>query len=275
MPHFRSEKTRQRDKIREQERRKRENYTVYIPCRKCGIQSPCKKYKEKAHLKKGGIVCISCRAVKSAEIMKNYQSTLTPEERKLHGKQARSQVKNSSEAVTKQWQTIRADPEKMKEICQARSERMKEVWANYDDETKNHIVSSLVQSQNQARSKGSDLLKQQMMENGLYDGFLSEQTFHGFIPDEINHDLKIIVEFYGDVYHCNPKKYTNPSQYLKIIGRTVQEQWDRDRRRLATFYKHGYTVIIVWDKAFRANPQKELQRIKYEIDKKRETLPKI
>jgi len=105
--------------------------------------------------------------------------------------------------------------------------------------------------------------------NRLYDGFISEEPFHGFIPDEINHNLKIIIEVFGDLYHCNPLKYTEPNLYVRAIQRTVGEQWKRDRIRLACFYKHGYTVIIVWEKDIYNNINKQIERIKNEIDKKR------
>ena len=106
-----------------------------------------------------------------------------------------------------------------------------------------------------------------MIKNGIL-GFQSEEAFHGFFPDEINHVLKIIVELYGEFYHCNPKKYKDPDIFMKGIGRTVGEQWARDRKRLGVFYKHGYTVVIVWENDFRKNPQNEIRRIQDEIKKK-------
>ena len=89
---------------------------------------------------------------------------------------------------------------------------MKIVWENYDDETKNHIVEAFCKSYGKSRST-SDLLKEEMEKNGI-SGFTSEEVFHGFIPDEINHELKTIVEMYGDLYHCNPKRYKNPDQFI-------------------------------------------------------------
>jgi len=47
----------------------------------------------------------------------------------------------------------------------------------------------------------------------LSEGFTSEECFHGFVPDEINHNLRLIVELYGDLYHCNPRVYKDASQY--------------------------------------------------------------
>jgi very-short-patch-repair endonuclease len=108
-----------------------------------------------------------------------------------------------------------------------------------------------------------------MLENGLYDGFSSEEIFHGFVVDEINHGLKIIVEMFGDLYHCNPRKYKDSSLYINVIQRTVEEQWLRDRRRFACFNSHGYTTIVIWEYDFRRNSKTQIERIKNEIDQKR------
>jgi G:T-mismatch repair DNA endonuclease (very short patch repair protein) len=104
-------------------------------------------------------------------------------------------------------------------------------------------------------------MKKAMVDAGL-DGFDSEQPFHGFIPDEINHSKKIIVEFFGDFYHCNPKKYSDPKLFMSAIERTVGEQWERDRKRISRFSKHGYTTIIIWENDFKEDPIKQISRIK-------------
>ena len=93
--------------------------------------------------------------------------------------------------------------------------------------------------------------------------------FHGYVPDEINHDLKIIVEFFGDAYHCNPKLYKDENQFVNLIKRTVGEQWSRDRKRLGVFYKCGYSVVVVWSRDFNNSPKRELERIKDEIIRKK------
>ena len=245
---------------------------IKIGCRICGNGCIIKKYKEKIHKRKGGPVCKDCCKKISSETMKNTQASFTKDQRIIYSKMARDAVSSEmrSSAVSKQWDNFRKDSEKFKDICKRKSERMVKVWENYDDETKNHIIDAFCKSYGKSRSTSSDLLKNKMIESKVYDGFVSEEVFHGFVPDEINHDLKIIVEMYGDLYHCNPKRYKNPDQYITAIQRTVKEQWQRDRRRLACFYKHGYSVVVVWDGDFRKYPEREIERIRNEIDKKRD-----
>lgn len=264
----------QKQKDREYGAKKREegDYIVYVPCRLCKKPSPTKKYKEKHHLKKGGITCKKCMGKIYSNALKKMHSNLSYKERSERGKAARACVlhENLSKGVEKQWAGFRADPEKYKQICEDKSVRMKKVWENYGDDIKNKIVDAFTKSHGKSRSIPSDKLKQAMIDAGAYDGFESEQIFHGFLPDEINHNLKIIVEMYGDLYHCNPRRYKDPNQYITALHRTVQEQWDRDKRRLACFYKHGYTVIIVWDRDFSRHPDREIKRITDEIAKKKE-----
>jgi G:T-mismatch repair DNA endonuclease (very short patch repair protein) len=176
-----------------------------------------------------------------------------------------------SATVRKQWDTIRNNPELKKKNFDRLKQQTINRWANMSDEDRDKFIKSLTSSNNCDRSKGSDLLKEEMINNGLYDGFVSEEIFHGFIPDEINHNLKIIIEYYGDIYHCNPNRYKDNNEYLKFIGRTVGEQRKRDSIRIATFYRHGYSVVIVWESDFKKDKSIEIRRIKDEIDKKRET----
>jgi G:T-mismatch repair DNA endonuclease (very short patch repair protein) len=239
---------------------------IKIKCKYCEKKVETSKSKKNIYKKKGGIVCKECWTRHLSIKMKEYNNSLTPKQRKEHGSRA-SKCADHSKGVQKQWDTIRKDPEKWKKMQQQRSISAKKMWAGFSEEQRNKILGSWLK--NKPRSKVSDNLKKLMIKNNLYNGFESEEAFHGFFPDEKNDELKIIVEMYGDLYHCNPHKYKNPDLYLKTIGRTVGDQWKRDRRRLACFYKHGYTVIIVWERDFYNNANKQIERIRDEIDKKR------
>lgn len=71
------------------------------------------------------------------------------------------------------------------------------------------------------------------------------------IPDIIHLEKKIIVEFYGDYYHCNPNvlKY-EASYYNKRRKKTAQEIWNFDAERITRLEKMDYKVIIVWEADF-------------------------
>ena len=242
---------------------------IKMPCKHCGDLTETNRVKEGLHKKKGGIVCKKCCSKLSSITMKQTRSKETTEEKRQRGANANKiRTKESFRKGTiKQWETIRSDPEKWSRMQNQRSRQGKISWDNQTDEQKEKRLKKWLNPK--SRSKVSERLKNEMIKNGVYDGFESEQVFHGFIPDEINHELKIIVEMYGDLYHCNPRKYKNPDLYLKTIRRTVGEQWERDRRRLGCFYKHGYTVVIVWEKDFYNNSAKQIERVKDEINKQK------
>jgi G:T-mismatch repair DNA endonuclease (very short patch repair protein) len=258
------EEKRESAKLRARKRTKEQNYYIEIKCRFCENLAKIKKYAECFYKKRGGGTCKECLNRISSTTIKNFQNSQTPEERIKQAKSARACVKseNISKGVTNQWIGFRENPEKYKEICDAKSDRMKKVWENYSEKQKDFIVKSLVSSKDCGRSKVSNTLKNELIKQNLYDGFVSEEVFHGFIPDEINHKLKLIIEVFGDLYHCNPKKYKNSETYITPIQRTVGEQWKRDERKIACYKKHGYNVLIVWESDIYHHLDDEIQRIR-------------
>jgi G:T-mismatch repair DNA endonuclease (very short patch repair protein) len=267
--------TKEYSRKRDRRKRKEGQYLISLKCKYCEAQVEVKKYKEKIHVRKGGPVCKKCRSRISSETMKRTQGSLSKEERTENAIMgARSKSPETRRlAVIKQWETIRKDPDKWEKMQKQRAAQGRVNWDNFTDAQKKKKLEVWLSPK--SRSKVSERLKELMIREGIYDNFKSEEVFHGFIPDEINHDLKIIVEMYGDLYHCNPKKYKDPCLYLKVISRTVGEQWKRDRIRLACFYRNGYTVVIVWENDFYNNSQKQIERIKDEISKKREIVEEI
>jgi G:T-mismatch repair DNA endonuclease (very short patch repair protein) len=123
----------------------------------------------------------------------------------------------------------------------------------------------MLRSKGNVRSKLCDNFKQFLIEKGI-EGFQSEQAFHDFVPDEINHGIKVIIEVFGDLYHCNPENYKDENQFVQAIGRTVGEQWKRDRIKVAAFARYGYKTIIVWEKNFRNDPKETVVEVIKQID---------
>jgi len=239
---------------------------VQLCCRDCG-QIKEFNYARQRELELYGKkpVCYECCRKIHSKWLKESRAKQTPEEKSAHGKLARSKV-DSAASVRKQWKTIKASPELYKKACNRLQKLTADQWKNRSEEDKNRIVKAFTAKI--SRSMGNEKLKAMMVENGLYDNFKSEEVFHGFVPDEINHKLKIIVEYYGDVYHCNPRRYQDPNEFISAIQRTVGEQWARDKRRLAALYRSGYTVVIVWEKDFHNDAKREIERIKNEVDRK-------
>lgn len=59
-------------------------------------------------------------------------------------------------------------------------------------------------------------------------------------------EYKIAVEFNGDFWHCNPKKY-QPDYIHPIIHKQASEIWRDDEARVSIFTQKGIKVIVVWE----------------------------
>lgn len=78
-------------------------------------------------------------------------------------------------------------------------------------------------------------------------GFEQNKKFHKYTVDFINNEDKIVVEIYGDYWHCNPQIYS--SDYINIsIDMTAQEKWDYDNQREKDIINFGYYFIKFWEK---------------------------
>jgi G:T-mismatch repair DNA endonuclease (very short patch repair protein) len=62
-----------------------------------------------------------------------------------------------------------------------------------------------------------------------------------FIPK-----LNLIIEFNGDYWHCNPKKY-NADYYNQVKGKTAKELWDYDKKKIDLIRSYGYNLEVVWE----------------------------
>ena len=74
-------------------------------------------------------------------------------------------------------------------------------------------------------------------------------------------DLKTkkIIEFHGDMYHGNPKKYLAedyPHPFRKNI--TAQEMWSKDELKIKKAKEEGFDVLIIWDSEYRWGNKQEV-----------------
>lgn len=86
-----------------------------------------------------------------------------------------------------------------------------------------------------------------------------------------------IIEFFGDIFHANPKifeKYESPNPFS---DKTSEQIWKNDKERINLLRKYGYFVHVVWEQDYKNNKKntiKELQTI-YEKNKKINTSTNI
>jgi hypothetical protein len=80
-----------------------------------------------------------------------------------------------------------------------------------------------------------------------------------YIYDFIDIDNRKIIEYNGDMYHANPKKYKEndtPHPYRK--DKTAKEIWALDKIKIKTAEDNGYEVLIIWDSEYRWGNKKNV-----------------
>jgi G:T-mismatch repair DNA endonuclease (very short patch repair protein) len=79
-----------------------------------------------------------------------------------------------------------------------------------------------------------------------------------FICDIFIEQYNLIIEFYGDYWHCNPKKYN--SEYLHPHKKkTAKEIWEEDKVRIDYLKNLGYNLEIIWEREI--SDEKKLNKI--------------
>jgi G:T-mismatch repair DNA endonuclease (very short patch repair protein) len=98
--------------------------------------------------------------------------------------------------------------------------------------------------------------------------YFNKNKEHDVIIEEINkvfyldfyiEELNVCVEFFGDYYHANPKKYRNPDALIKFRSiHKVSEVWERDNNRIENLRKYrGIKTIVVWESDYYKNKDNE------------------
>lgn len=82
-------------------------------------------------------------------------------------------------------------------------------------------------------------------------------------PDILIKDKKVVVEFYGDYWHGNPRTYKSTDL---VKGQLIGEIWKKDRLRVSILKKLGYKTLVVWQYDFKNNKGRTLERIQNVIN---------
>jgi hypothetical protein len=74
---------------------------------------------------------------------------------------------------------------------------------------------------------------------------------HGFKVETKEFDIYIpkynlLIEYNGDYYHCNPKKF-NKDYYNKKKSQTASEIWEYDKNKFDLAIDKGYNMEVIWE----------------------------
>ena len=73
-----------------------------------------------------------------------------------------------------------------------------------------------------------------------------------------------VIEFNGDLWHANPKKYKEDDKPLetKFFGNTItaKDIWNKDAKRLEEIKELGYEVLVIWESEYRNNKTETINK---------------
>lgn len=102
--------------------------------------------------------------------------------------------------------------------------------------------------------------------SGLYYKKLNSEYFvNGYYVDFFDEKSSTVVEYYGDFWHRNPKKY---SPEFVAHGKTSKEIWEYDRKREHCIRQH-FNLIVVWESDHRKAPLSVLNGLIRELSNRR------
>lgn len=93
--------------------------------------------------------------------------------------------------------------------------------------------------------------------------FFSSGT-HRYFIDIVSEPLKMIIEFNGDYWHCNPEFYSGSFFHPKK-AMTAAQVWEYDAMRNRVLELKGYNVFTVWENDYRRNMSGSLESLRQAV----------
>ena len=132
---------------------------------------------------------------------------------------------------------------------------------------KRHTPEAIMKIGQHINNSGKSRIEHEMSDRliALYGGEKNAYA-GGWCCDYVNADQRLIVEFFGDFWHHNPKLYAK--DYVNhLTKRSSMVVWERDARKLAELCSLGYHVEIVWESDWRSDSAVCMERIALAHDK--------
>lgn len=84
-------------------------------------------------------------------------------------------------------------------------------------------------------------------------------------PDILIANKKIIIEFYGDIFHAHSRFIDTvfPCPWIQLTAKEIRQH---DQAKIKLLEKYGYTVFIVWEYDWRKNKNLVLKNLREKIN---------
>lgn len=88
-----------------------------------------------------------------------------------------------------------------------------------------------------------------------YMFFVFEDGINVIMPDLYIKDINLVIEFYGDFWHKNPKLYEIDQEFVK-------ETWENDEKRIRKLKeRYNANVIIIWESEYKQNKESVINNV--------------
>jgi G:T-mismatch repair DNA endonuclease (very short patch repair protein) len=74
----------------------------------------------------------------------------------------------------------------------------------------------------------------------------------------------VYIEFNGDYWHCNPKKYES-DYWHEVRKMTAAEIWEYDNQKKRGIEVLGSKLFVIWENEYKNNKMEILERFKHVI----------
>ena len=68
-----------------------------------------------------------------------------------------------------------------------------------------------------------------------------------------------MIEVNGDYWHANPKFYSNNDVFFFRNGKTSEEIWNKDLKKLELAIRSGYNVLTLWESDLNSMDDNEIK----------------
>lgn len=171
------------------------------------------------------------------------------------------EAKNLQQQISDKWQQTLTLKSNYRDICASKGRTRVQLTQEYGSERAEEIIRNRIKRSTGGISATSqtfiDMLPEICFDGDIFYGknelCLKDQKLNCYYKyDFCNKTKKLIIEFHGDYWHCNPAKF-GKDYFNPTTQRYAGDQWERDNRKKQVAEAEGYTVIIVWESDFNKN----------------------
>lgn len=230
-----------------------DKYITYRQCPKCNRDI-------KVSSNNSSITCRNCyNAINKKSLCKecsieSQKGEGNPFFGKKHSEKSKQKISNSRTGKATGENNSMANPEWRKKAAT----NLKKKWDNGEMEHARKIMSDRLKETRRLgkiksiiRSKKEDEIILEIQKLGY--NVISSLRIETKICDIYIPKLNLIIEYNGDYWHCNPKKY-KPDYYHQVKQATAKELWEYDKNKIDLIKKSGYNLEIVWESDLKSDP---------------------